>query len=150
MPLGIEVGLGPGDIVLDVDPVPPKRGTAPNFRPMSIVPKRLDGSRCHLYGGRPRLGRLCVRWVLPYMCALENALVFKGALQMSRFTLRVSMSLVRDRNLVVRLSSAHAYCCRISSCRMCDSAKNKCISYNKRLSYRSLVRRSGKTNTTLR
>ena len=48
MPLGIEVGLGPGDIVLDVDPVPPKRGTASNFRPMSIVPKRLDGSRCHL------------------------------------------------------------------------------------------------------
>jgi len=27
---------------------PPKRGTAPNFRPMSVVAKRLDGSRCHL------------------------------------------------------------------------------------------------------
>ena len=25
-----------------------KGGRAPNFRPMSIVPKRLDGSRCHL------------------------------------------------------------------------------------------------------
>jgi len=25
-PLGIEVGLGPGNIVLDGDPAPPKRG----------------------------------------------------------------------------------------------------------------------------
>ena len=48
-----EVGLGPGNIVLDWDLVPPppqKGGTiAPfNFRPMSIAAKRLDGSRCHL------------------------------------------------------------------------------------------------------
>ena len=27
---------------------PPLRCTAPNFRPMSVVAKRLDGSRCHL------------------------------------------------------------------------------------------------------
>jgi len=26
MPLGTEVGLGPGDIVLDVDPAPPRKG----------------------------------------------------------------------------------------------------------------------------
>ena len=40
MKLGMEVGLGPGDIVIDGDPVPPpqkKGGTAPNFRSMSIV-----------------------------------------------------------------------------------------------------------------
>jgi len=30
--LGTEVGLSPGDIVLDGDPAPPKRGTAPIFR----------------------------------------------------------------------------------------------------------------------
>jgi len=50
MPLGMEVGFGPGHIVLDGDPAPPKRGggTTPNFRPMSIVAKRLNGSRCHL------------------------------------------------------------------------------------------------------
>jgi len=49
MPLGMEVGLGPGDFVLDGDPAPPeKKGTAPNFRPMSIVAKRLDGSRRNL------------------------------------------------------------------------------------------------------
>jgi len=39
MPLGMKVGLGPGD-VLDGDPTPPKRGTAPTFRPMSVVAKR--------------------------------------------------------------------------------------------------------------
>ena len=37
----MEIGLSPGDIVLDRDPAPPKKGTAPNFRPMSIVAKRL-------------------------------------------------------------------------------------------------------------
>jgi len=94
MPLGTEVGLGLGDIVLDGDSLPqggghstpnfgpcllwsngwmdqdetwnggrplprrhrvrwgpsplPQRDTAPNFRPMSVVAKRLDGSRCYL------------------------------------------------------------------------------------------------------
>jgi len=39
MKLGTQVGLSPGHIVLDGDPVPPlqKGGIAPNFRPMSIV-----------------------------------------------------------------------------------------------------------------
>jgi len=38
MPLGMEVGLGPDDIVLDGDRVPPPlKGTAPNFLPMSVV-----------------------------------------------------------------------------------------------------------------
>ena len=40
MSLGREVGLGSGDIVLDGDPVPPKRGTVLNFWPMSIVVKQ--------------------------------------------------------------------------------------------------------------
>jgi len=48
IPLGTEAGLGPGDIVLDGTQFPPKRGTAPNFRPMSIVAKRLDGAIFHL------------------------------------------------------------------------------------------------------
>ena len=38
----------PGNIVFDADPAPPPRGRARNFRPMSVVAKRLDGSRCHL------------------------------------------------------------------------------------------------------
>jgi len=63
MKVGMEVGLGPRHIVLDGDPAAPqkgaqqpplfgppkKRGTAPlNFRPMSIVAKRLGASRYHL------------------------------------------------------------------------------------------------------
>jgi len=44
MPLGMEEGLSPGDFVLDGDPAPSQKGGgAPNFRPMSIVAKRLDG-----------------------------------------------------------------------------------------------------------
>jgi len=49
MPFDMEVGLGPDDIVLDGDPgTPPKRAETANFRPTSIVAKRLHGSRCHL------------------------------------------------------------------------------------------------------
>jgi len=42
MPLGTEVGLGPGDIVLDGDSAPKQKGstTDPAFRPVSIVTKR--------------------------------------------------------------------------------------------------------------
>jgi len=50
MALGMEVGLGPCHIVHDGDPAPlPKKGAEPpNFRPMSVVAKRLDASKCHL------------------------------------------------------------------------------------------------------
>jgi len=47
MPLGMEVGLGPGHIVLHEDPAPPTERdtacTAATFRLMSIVAERLDG-----------------------------------------------------------------------------------------------------------
>jgi len=59
MKLGMQVGLGPGHIVVDGDPAPSmERGTAapPTFKiyvclrpynpwPMSIVAKQLDGSK---------------------------------------------------------------------------------------------------------
>jgi len=50
MPLGMEVGHSPGEFVLDgdLDPLPKKEAEPHNFRPMSIVAKRLDGSRWHL------------------------------------------------------------------------------------------------------
>jgi len=49
MKLGTQVGLGPGHIVLDGDPaLLPQRGTAPNFRSISVAAKWLHGSRCHL------------------------------------------------------------------------------------------------------
>ena len=46
MALDMEVGLGPGHIVLDGDPAPfsQKEDRAPNFWPISIVAKRLDAS----------------------------------------------------------------------------------------------------------
>jgi len=52
MPLRMEVGLRPGDFVLDGDPTQPspKRRQTPNFRRMSIVAKRLGGPRWHLIG----------------------------------------------------------------------------------------------------
>ena len=43
MPLGTDVNLGPGDVVLDGVAAPPKKGTAPSFWFMSIVAKWLDG-----------------------------------------------------------------------------------------------------------
>jgi len=49
MKLGMQVGLGPGHIVLDGDPaLLPQTVTAPNFRLISIAAKWLDGSKCHL------------------------------------------------------------------------------------------------------
>jgi len=44
MSVGTEVDLSPGHIVLDGDTAPPPKGhSPPNFRPMSVVTKRLDG-----------------------------------------------------------------------------------------------------------
>jgi len=50
MPLGIEVGLGPGNFVLDGDPapLPKKAGRAPIVQPISTVAKRLYVSGYHL------------------------------------------------------------------------------------------------------
>jgi len=62
MPLGTEAGVSLGDIVRRRHSSPPLKGQPPNCRPMSVVAKRLDGRRFHMYGGRPRPRRLCVRW----------------------------------------------------------------------------------------
>ena len=53
MPLDLEVGLSPGDFVLDGDPAPlsPKGAQTSNFRPISVAAKWLHGSRCHLPWG---------------------------------------------------------------------------------------------------
>jgi len=50
MPLGREVDLGPGDghCVRRGPSSPPKGYSLPNFRPMTVVAKRMNGSRCHL------------------------------------------------------------------------------------------------------
>ena len=43
VPLGMEVGLGPGDFVFDGDPAIPPEQRAHPPPPMFIVAKRLDG-----------------------------------------------------------------------------------------------------------
>ena len=45
MSLGMELGLGHGDFVLDgtTFPLPKRERSPPNFRPMFIAAKRLDG-----------------------------------------------------------------------------------------------------------
>jgi len=50
MSLGMELDLGPGDFVLYRNPAPlPKKGAEPpNFLPMFIGGKPLDGSRWYL------------------------------------------------------------------------------------------------------
>jgi len=64
MALGMEVGLGPGHIVLDGDPalLPKKRSPLPNFRPISIASNGWMHQDATWYGGRPQPRRLCVRW----------------------------------------------------------------------------------------
>jgi len=76
MPLGTAVGLGPDYIVLDGDPAPrpsvrrgpsspfPKRGRSPlpNFRPMTIVAKRLDDQDGTWHRGAPWSRPHCVTW----------------------------------------------------------------------------------------
>jgi len=70
--LGIEVGLGPGHIVVDEDPAPPtKRGTSDshftvciciNRRPCLLCPNGWMDQDAIWYGCRPWPGRHCVRW----------------------------------------------------------------------------------------
>jgi len=55
MPLGTEVGLGSGDIVLDGDPAPPKKGHSPKFS-------------AHAYCGHGRPSQLLLS-----SCILANA-----------------------------------------------------------------------------
>ena len=67
MPLGIEVGLGPGDFVLDgyPAPFPQKRGTAsppPIFGSCLLWPNGWMHQDATWYGDSPQPRGLCVRW----------------------------------------------------------------------------------------
>jgi len=62
MALSTEVGLSPGDFVLDGDPAPlPKRGRGPlpNFRPIVIATNGWMHQGATWYGGRPQTRGLC-------------------------------------------------------------------------------------------
>ena len=66
MKLGMQVGLGPGHIVLDGDPAPlPKEAQPPTiFGRYLLRPNGCMDQDVTWYGGRPRPRRLCVRWGL--------------------------------------------------------------------------------------
>jgi len=64
MKFGMEVGLGPGHIVLDGDPAPPppKGNSPPIFGPYPLRPNGCMDQDVTWYGGGPRPRRHCVRW----------------------------------------------------------------------------------------
>jgi len=65
MTLGMEVGLGPGDTVLDVldaSSPSPKRAQPPIFGPYLLWPNGWMDQDATWQGGRPQPKRHCVRW----------------------------------------------------------------------------------------
>ena len=62
MPLGMEVGLNPGHIVLDGDPATPQRGRAPIFGPCVLWPNSWMDQDATWYGCKPQPRPHCVRW----------------------------------------------------------------------------------------
>jgi len=63
MPLGMEVGLSPGSIVLDGAQLSPKKGhNLPIFGPCLLWPNGSIDQDATLYGARPRPRRHCIRW----------------------------------------------------------------------------------------
>jgi len=64
MPLGMEVGLSPGDFVLDGYPaLIPIKGRSPTiFGPCLLWPNGWMDQDATWYGGRSRCRRHCVRW----------------------------------------------------------------------------------------
>ena len=62
MPLGMEVGLGPGDIVLHGGTAPPEKGTAPQLSVCLLLQNGCMYQNTTWYGGRLQPRRHCVRW----------------------------------------------------------------------------------------
>jgi len=66
MPLRMELGLGPGDFVLDEDPDPlPKKEVKPShqiFGPCLLWPSSWADQDGTWHEGRPQPRRLCVKW----------------------------------------------------------------------------------------
>jgi len=61
MPLGMEVNLSPGDVVLDGVAAPHKRGTAPVFGLCLLLPNCWVDENATCYGSRPLPKPHCVR-----------------------------------------------------------------------------------------
>ena len=61
MPLGMKLGLGPGDFVLDGDPAHPSPQMG-IFGPCLLGPNGWMDEAGTWHGGRPQPRRVCVRW----------------------------------------------------------------------------------------
>jgi len=109
MPLGMEVGLGPGDFVLDGDPASrQKRGTAPNFRPFLLWQNGWMDQDATWYGGRPRPRPHCVRWGPSSPSPSKKGAQPHNFLPMSIVAIRLDGSRC---HLVRRYASAQATLC---------------------------------------
>jgi len=62
MPLGMDVGLSPGDFVSGGDPVFPPQQNLPIFGPFLLCPNGWMHQDATRYGGRLQPMRVCVRW----------------------------------------------------------------------------------------
>jgi len=64
MPLGMELGLSPGEFVLDGDIAPPQKGGGLSqiFGPCFLCPNRWMNHDATWYAGRPQPRGLCIRW----------------------------------------------------------------------------------------
>jgi len=121
IPLCTEVGLTPGDIVLDGDPAPPKKwGIAPNIWPMSIVAKRLGGLRCQLVVASPKKGDTvpifgpCLLWPNDRMD--QDATEYGGRPQPRRHCVTWGPSCSPSKKGHTPKFSAHVYCGQMLRC----------------------------------
>jgi len=75
MALGMEVGLGPENIVLDGDPAPPEKKAQPHpiFVPCLLWPNGWMDEDATWYGSRPRPRSHCVRRGLSSPCERGTA-----------------------------------------------------------------------------
>ena len=64
MLLGMEVGLGPGNLVFEGEPAPPEKRQSPYpiFGPCLLWPNDWMVQDATWHGGKPRPRRRCVRW----------------------------------------------------------------------------------------
>jgi len=63
MPLGMVLGIGPGDFMLDGKPCSPYKGGTPQLSAhVYLWPNGWMDQDATWYGGRPRPRRHCVRW----------------------------------------------------------------------------------------
>ena len=134
MPLGMEVGLSPGDFGLDGDPAPPKReaeagGRVPIFDPWLLWPNAWMDQYGTWHGGKPWSSPHCARWghnspppkgaeppifgpslLWPYGWIHQDATWYGGRLQPRRLCVRWGPSPLLQKGRSPTQFSAHVYC----------------------------------------